>query len=252
MVTDQTNQTKFYDFKGEIKEYKITNQYYNKDYIEKTVNNIKTLYTMNGKNPITKYKTILIGTDKLLMTADKIYDTGLVESTLYKITNQYYNKDYIEKTINNIKTLYSMDGTKTITNYKPILIGTDKLFMTADKIYDTSLVESKIYKHTKLYNKDYIEKIDNKKLFVYKNKISKPQNTTLKLSNTPIIQNITARSSNMQTNEDLFDVELVKESRLQLFLTHNKKVIAITTPIVSISIIALITALIIIIKKRKN
>lgn len=55
-----------------------------------------------------KNNLIKIDNDKLFITADKIYDVNGIESKIYTIVN-HNNTNYIEKTVDNIKTLYTTD-----------------------------------------------------------------------------------------------------------------------------------------------
>ncbi len=127
-MTTIGEENKFFDTDLVLKNIYQLEKYFDIKYISKNNDNkTNNLYLLSDSTKkIENYKTIeekTLDTDKLLIvtfdTEIKLYNVDLKQSTLYKTTKPP-NTDYIEKTIDNVKTLYTMDGTNSITNYTSI------------------------------------------------------------------------------------------------------------------------------------
>ncbi len=263
LMATVNGQVIFYDSDFKIKqEYKIT-PYHGINYIKKLVDNVATLWTNNGKNQIISYTGKIEETNvetNLWLKATVNKDINYYRTTdLLKIATQttYHGTNYIEATNKDkIKTLYLLSDptkkTENYTNLKDVFLDKQLLIITVNQekvYYDINLNKQTEYKIKLYHGTNYIEatnKDKTKTLYLLSDPTKKIENYTgdIKEEN---IENNKLLKTTVDGKQIFYDTDL----QIKLFFkVHQKKIIGVSVG--SISIVALITSLILIIKKRKK
>ncbi len=272
------NKQEFYDVDLNKKDEYSIKILHNNNYIERTVADVKTLFKFDDGAKITSildYKKLeerTVDTVKLLMVTDASDGVKFYKDSDQALNGNYttikpQDTKYIKRTVDGVKTLFKLDGT-SITDYKelePRTIDTVKLLMITDAsdnvafYNDNDQVLNKNYKSSTLHNTTYIEQTvgDVKTLFKFDDgaKITTISNYESIKPIKSLFKKKYLEVTNIEKTVDWYSS--ISEGKKDDF-KKTSGIIKYQTPIVigasvgSVSVGALITALILIIKKRKK